>query len=34
MGYGGGDIRSMQGVTRGLEGGIDRRINEDKLGLD
>ena len=34
MGYGGGDIRSMQGVPRGPDGGIDGRINEDKLGLD
>ena len=34
MGYGGGDMRSMQGVPRGPDGGIDGRINEDKLGLD
>ena len=34
MGYGGGDIRSMQGVPRGPDGGIDGRIDEDKLGLD
>ena len=34
MGYGGGDVRSMQGVARGPDGGIDGRINEDKLGLD
>ena len=34
MGYGGGGIRSMQGVPRGPDGGIDGRINEDKLGLD
>ena len=34
MEYGGGDMRSMQGVPRGPDGGIDGRINEDKLGLD
>ena len=34
MGYGGGDMLSMQGVPRGPDGGIDGRINEDKLGLD
>jgi len=34
MGYGGGDLQSMQGVGRGPDGGIDGRINEDKLGLD
>ena len=34
MGYGGGDLQSMQGVARGPDGGIDGRINEDKLGLD
>lgn len=34
MGYGGGDRKSMQGVPRGPDGGIDGRINEDKLGLD
>jgi len=34
MGYGGGSLQSMQGVARGPDGGIDGRINEDKLGLD
>ena len=34
MGYGGGDMLSMQGVPRRPDGGIDGRINEDKLGLD
>lgn len=34
MGYGGGSRQSMQGVTRGPDGGIDGKINEDKLGLD
>lgn len=34
MGYGGGDFQSMQTVPRGPDGGIDGRINEDKLGLD
>lgn len=34
MGYGGGDLQSMKGVARGPDGGIDGRINEDKLGLD
>ncbi|QPN68113.1 restriction endonuclease [Synechococcus sp. CBW1006] len=34
MGYGGGSRQSMQGVPRGPDGGIDGRINEDKLGLD
>lgn len=34
MGYGGGDLRSMSGVPRGPDGGIDGKINEDKLGLD
>ena len=34
MGYGGGDDRRIQGVPRGPDGGIDGKINEDKLGLD
>jgi restriction system protein len=34
MGYGGGSRQAMQGVPRGPDGGIDGRINEDKLGLD
>ena len=34
MGYGGGDIKQIQGVPRGPDGGIDGKINEDKLGLD
>ena len=34
MGYGGGSKQAMQGVPRGPDGGIDGRINEDKLGLD
>lgn len=34
MGYGGGDARQIQGVPRGPDGGIDGKINEDKLGLD
>ena len=34
MGYGGGLRQSMQGVPRGPDGGIDGKINEDKLGLD
>jgi restriction system protein len=34
MGYGGGSRMAMQGVPRGPDGGIDGRINEDKLGLD
>lgn len=34
MGYGGGSKQSMQGVSRGPDGGIDGKINEDKLGLD
>ena len=34
LGYGGGNVNSMQGVPRGPDGGIDGRINEDKLGLD
>lgn len=34
MGYGGGSRQSMQGVPRGPDGGIDGKINEDKLGLD
>ena len=34
MGYGGGDARQIQGVPRGRDGGIDGKINEDKLGLD
>lgn len=34
MGYGGGSRLSMQGVPRGPDGGIDGKINEDKLGLD
>jgi restriction system protein len=34
MGYGGGSRISMQGVPRGPDGGIDGKINEDKLGLD
>ena len=34
MGYGGGDTRQIQGVPRGPDGGIDGKINEDKLGLD
>ena len=33
-GYGGGDTRSMQGITRGPYGGIGGRINEDKLRSD
>ena len=33
-GYGGGDDRRIQGVPRGPDGGIDGKINEDKLGLD
>ena len=34
MGYGGGSRQAMQRVPRGPDGGIDGRINEDKLGLD
>ena len=34
MGYGGGSRQAMQGVPRGPDGGIDGKINEDKLGLD
>ncbi len=34
MGYGGGSRQEMQGVPRGPDGGIDGKINEDKLGLD
>ncbi|MDA9700066.1 restriction endonuclease [Synechococcus sp. AH-736-M02] len=34
MGYGGGSRQSMQGVPKGPDGGIDGKINEDKLGLD
>jgi restriction system protein len=34
MGYGGGSRQAMHGVPRGPDGGIDGRINEDKLGLD
>lgn len=34
MGYGGGSRIAMQGVPRGPDGGIDGKINEDKLGLD
>ena len=34
MGYGGGDVKQIQGVPRGPDGGIDGKINEDKLGLD
>ncbi len=34
MGYGGGDKKRIQGVPRGPDGGIDGKINEDKLGLD
>ena len=34
MGYGGGSRQAMQSVPRGPDGGIDGRINEDKLGLD
>jgi restriction system protein len=34
LGYGGGNLQSMQGVPRGPDGGIDGRINEDHLGLD
>jgi restriction system protein len=34
MGYGGGSRQAMQGVLRGPDGGIDGKINEDKLGLD
>ena len=34
MGYGGGDSKQIQGVPRGRDGGIDGKINEDKLGLD
>ena len=34
IGYGGGDARQIQGVPRGRDGGIDGKINEDKLGLD
>ena len=34
MGYGGGDAKQIQGVPRGPDGGIDGKINEDKLGLD
>ena len=34
MGYGGGDTKQIQGVPRGPDGGIDGKINEDKLGLD
>ena len=33
MGYGGGDDRRIQGVPRGPDGGIDGKINEDKLGF-
>ena len=34
MGYGGGDASRIKGVPRGPDGGIDGKINEDKLGLD
>ena len=34
MGYGGGSRIAMEGVPRGADGGIDGKINEDKLGLD
>ena len=34
MGYGGGDKNRIKGVPRGPDGGIDGKINEDKLGLD
>ena len=34
MGYGGGSRQAMQEVPRGPDGGIDGKINEDKLGLD
>jgi len=34
MGYGGGDPKRIQGVPRGPDGGIDGKIDEDKLGLD
>ncbi len=34
MGYGGGNAKQIQGVPRGPDGGIDGKINEDKLGLD
>ena len=34
MGYGGGDESRIKGVPRGPDGGIDGKINEDKLGLD
>ena len=34
MGYGGGDAKQIQGVPRGPDGGIDGKINDDKLGLD
>lgn len=34
MGYGGGSRQAMQAVRRGPDGGIDGKINEDKLGLD
>jgi restriction system protein len=34
IGYGGGSRQAMQGVSRGPDGGIDGKINEDKLGLD
>ena len=34
IGIGGGDDRRIQGVPRGPDGGIDGKINEDKLGLD
>ena len=34
MGYGGGDTKRIQGVSRGPDGGIDGTIDEDKLGLD
>ena len=34
MGYGGGDAKQIQGVTRGADGVIDGKTNEDKLGFD
>ena len=34
MGYGGGDEKRIKGVPRGPDGGIDGKIDEDKLGLD
>ena len=33
MGYGGGSRQAMRGAAR-ADGGIDGKINEDKLGLD